>query len=98
VQYIQAAGDTAELYFGKEDFNLLKETMPGNEILFSKFETVDGFTFPKKMTLFQQGQRIMMIIDSIQVNVEIPDSLFVAPPDSLRVPDEILEQMQQGQQ
>ncbi len=97
VEYIMATGDTTYMYFDQDNYNLLKETMPDGEILFSKFEQVNGFTFPKKMTMFQQGQRIMMVINEIEVNPEIADSLFVAPPDSLAVPDEVLEQMRQQQ-
>ncbi len=98
VRYIQAAGDTINLYFSKANFNLLKQSSGEGDQLFEKFKEVDGFTMPYKMTSSQGGQRIMTIIRSIEINPDLADSLFVAPPDSLRAPQEVVDQLKAQQE
>ncbi|NIP44430.1 MAG: hypothetical protein GWO41_10065 [candidate division Zixibacteria bacterium] len=98
VRYIQAAGDTTTLYFAKSNFHLLKTSSDDGEQLYEKYKEVDGFTMPHKMTSSQAGQRIMTVITSIEINPELADSLFVAPPDSLRAPQEIVDQLKAQQE
>jgi len=98
VRYIQAAGDTTNLYFAKSNFYLLKASSPQGEQVYEKYKEVDGFTMPHKMTSSQAGQRIMTVLTSIEINPELADSLFAAPPDSLRAPQEIVDQLKAQQE
>jgi outer membrane lipoprotein-sorting protein len=97
VEYVKAAGDTSFVYFNKETFNIVKQTSPNSEVLFAKFKDFEGFTMPTKMTMVEQGQRNMIVFNNIELNVDLNDSLFTAPPDSLAAPPEILEQLKQMQ-
>jgi outer membrane lipoprotein-sorting protein len=98
VEYIQATGDTAYLYFDKSNFNILRQQSSEGDMLFEKFKPVDGFTIPHQMTTSQGGQRIMMIITNVEINPELPDSIFEAPPDSLRAPQEVVDQLKAQQE
>lgn len=98
VEYVQASGDTTYLYFDKANFNILREQSSDGDMLFEKFKPVDEFSIPHKMTTTQGGQRVMMVITKVEINPELPDSIFTAPPDSLAAPPEVLEQLKQQQE
>ncbi len=98
VEYVQASGDTSYIYFDKSNFNILRERSSEGDMLFEKFKPVDGFTFPHKMTTSQGGQRIMMVITTVEINPDLPDSIFEAPPDSLRAPQEVIDQLKAQQE
>lgn len=99
VEYIKPIGDTTHLYFSKDNYHLLKETNPNVSMLYAKYKEVgEGLEFPHKMTILQQGQRIMMVVNNIEINPELHDSLFTPPPDSLKADPAVLEQMKQMQQ
>jgi hypothetical protein len=98
VEYIQASGDTSYLYFDKTNFNILREQSSEGDMLFEKFKPVEGFTLPHKMTTSQGGQRIMMVITNVEINPDLPASLFEAPPDSLRAPQEVVDQLKAQQE
>lgn len=98
VEYIKPTGDTTHLYFSKNNFHLLKETNPNVSMLYANYKEVDGLEFPHKMTILQQGQRIMMVVNNIEINPELDDSLFTPPADSLKADPAVLEQMKQMQQ
>jgi hypothetical protein len=98
LEWIAASGDTSYIYFDKENFYEVKKVEAEAEILNAKFKEVDGFTFPHKMTQTMGAQRLMFIINTIETNVELEPSLFVAPPDSLRAPPEVVEQIKKMQE
>jgi hypothetical protein len=98
IEFIKPTGDTTHLFFAKDNFHLLKETSHNNSMLYAKYKEVGGFQFPHKITMMPQGQRIMMVINSIEVDPELHDSLFTPPADSLRADPEALEKMKQMQE
>ena len=98
LEWIAASGDTSYMFFDKENFNLVKKIEAESETLLAKFKKVNGFTFPHKMTQNMGAQRLMFIINTISTNVELEPSLFVAPPDSLRAPPEVMEQLKKMQE
>lgn len=98
IEYIKPSGDTSHLFISKDNFHLMKESSNNGSVLYAKHKEVDGFDFPHKLTMMQQGQRIMMIVNSIEVNPELPDSLFTPPADSLKADPAVVEQMRKAQQ
>ena len=98
IEWVAAAGDTSYIYFDKENFNLVKKIEAESETLLTKFKEVNGFIFPYKMVQNMGAQRLMFIINTIETNVELEPSLFVAPPDSLRAPPEVIEQLKKMQE
>jgi len=98
LEWVTASGDTSYMYFNKENFNLVKKIEAESETLLTKFKEVNGFIFPHKMTQNIGAQRLMFIIKTIETNIELEPSLFVAPPDSLRAPPEVIEQLKKMQE
>jgi outer membrane lipoprotein-sorting protein len=101
LEYVQASGDTSYLFIDTTDFTIRKQVGKEGETIFSNFKDVGGFMFPHKITQSVQGQNVMMVMNKVEVNIPLADSLFAAPPDSLRADPAMLEllkkQMQQQQ-
>lgn len=97
LEWVAATGDTSYIFFDKENFNEVKKIEAEAETLLTKFKEVNGFIFPHQMTQNMGAQRLMFIINTIETNVELDPSLFVAPPDSLRAPPEVVEQLKKMQ-
>jgi len=79
-------GDTAYFFFDAETFLLVKEESGMGSSNLTNYEEVDGIMWPHKMTVVTpQGQQ-MLTFDSIAVNPEVPDSLFVMPANAKPMP------------
>ena len=84
--FVHPKGDTAYYFFDATTFLLVKKEDKGTTTSLSKYEEVGGIVWPHKLSVSTpQGQQ-MVTFDSIAVNIEIPDSIFVMPADAKPVP------------
>jgi len=86
MEFVSAKGDTSFYFFDANTFYLVKKEDKGSTTSFSKFEKVGNLMWPHKLTVSSlQGQQ-MITFDSIAVNIEVADSLFVMPEGAQPVP------------
>lgn len=94
-----ADNDTTVYYFDAETYYILREKSGGNTITYSKHQKVgDKIVRPFKVNISgpgAQGQR-MITFESMEVNVDVPDSLFVMPEGAIPM-SEMQKRMQQQQ-
>jgi hypothetical protein len=65
---------------------LVKKEDEGSTTSLSKYDEVGGIVWPHKLSVSTpQGQQ-MITFDSIAVNIDVPDSLFVMPEGAKPVP------------
>ncbi len=93
--------DTSLFYIDSESFYIVREKSGANTITYSKHEKVgDKIVRPFKVNVSgssPQGQ-MMITFESMEINIEVPDSLFVVPADAVPQSEMMkrLQQMQQG--
>jgi hypothetical protein len=84
--FVYPEGDTTHFYFDAEKFHILKEEGRDGAKSWSNYKESGNILWPRKLTIASpQGQQ-MMTFDSIAVNIEVPDSLFVMPADAQPMP------------
>ena len=88
VKLTKKDGDETIYFFDAESYVILKSeskrTIQGVEQTFAQFpgnyKMIEGMAMPFNITSKYQGQIMMeIIIDTIEIDTEIPDSLFVRP-------------------
>jgi len=100
VRVIQATGDTTVSYFDAGTFLLVQTEVdtPQGKVKqsFDDYKAVDGIKTPQKMSVVTPVSRMMITMDSVEINQPVADSIFVMPkaeevptvmkpvPDSLR--------------
>jgi hypothetical protein len=83
---VHPKGDTAHYFFDAATFYLVKKEDQGSTTSLSNYKEVGGLVWPHKVTVSTpQGQQ-MITFDSIAVNIEVPDSLFVMPEGAKPIP------------
>jgi len=50
-----------------------------SETYFSNYKQINGIAFPMLMTIGSGGRSMQYVIDSVEINIDVPDSLFVKP-------------------
>jgi outer membrane lipoprotein-sorting protein len=84
--FVHPKGDTAYYFFDATTFHLVKKEDKGTTTSLSKYKEVGGLVWPHKLSVSTpQGQQ-MITFDSIAVNTDVPDSLFVMPEGAKPVP------------
>ena len=88
VKLTKKDGDRVVYYFDAESYVILKiettSTIQGVEQTFEQFpgnyKMVEGMAMPFNISSAYQGQTIMeIVIDTVEIDQEMPDSLFVRP-------------------
>lgn len=88
VKLTKKDGDKVIYYFDADSYVILKtettRTIQGIEQTFEQFpgnyKMVEGMAMPFNITSSYQGQTIMeIVIDTVEIDQEIPDSLFIRP-------------------
>jgi outer membrane lipoprotein-sorting protein len=86
VEVVYPEGDTVVYFFDAETFYLVKEDSKGSSESNSSFKEFDGTMWPTKVTVTSaQGQQ-MITFDSVAINPDVADSLFVMPEDAQPIP------------
>ena len=84
--FVHPKGDTAYYFFDAATFLLVKKEDEGSTTSLSKYKEVGGLQWPHKLSVSTpQGQQ-MITFDSIAVNADVPDSLFVVPANAKPMP------------
>jgi outer membrane lipoprotein-sorting protein len=96
LEYVGADNDTVVYSFDATTFLTLKEKRTDATVMASDYRKVGGIMIPYKINVQAGAQSMMMTIDTIAVNIAIPDSLFVMPKDAKSL-DSLKTQMQQMQ-
>lgn len=87
IQLNKKNGDTQYYYIDADTYILLKVTTKtsrqGMELtvdnIFSNYKMVDGVVMPMSIESSAMGQSSQIVLDDVQFNVDIPDSLFEKP-------------------
>ncbi len=86
MEFVVAEGDTSYYYFDAANFHLIKEEDDTGSKTVSSWLEAGDILWPQKMTISSgQGQQVITF-DSVAVNVEAPESMFVMPADAQPVP------------
>lgn len=98
LEYIGSGNDTVIYFFDATTFLITKEKSGDATIMWSDYKKDGNIVMPHKMNVQSAAQSMMMTIDTITVNVAIPESLFVMPKDakSLDSLKAMMQQMQGG--
>jgi outer membrane lipoprotein-sorting protein len=103
VEVVDTANDSTTYYFDAGTYYILRQKSKGGTVTFSKHQKVDDkIVRPFKINIAgpaAQGQ-IMITFDTMQVNVPVPDSLFVVPAGAISQSEfqQRMEQMRQKMQ
>ena len=95
LEYVGTDMDTVTYYFDATTFQVLKQKHGDATIALSDYKKVGAVVMPFKINIQSAQQTLMMTIDTIAVDVTVPDSLFVMPKDAK--PIDSLKAMGQGQ-
>ena len=95
LEYVGADKDTVIYFFDAVTFFTVKEKRNDATVMMSDFKKVGNLMIPHKVNIQAAAQSIMMTIDTIAVNVAVPDSLFVMPSGAKSL-DSLKAMMKQG--
>ena len=78
------SGLNGKFYFDEENARLLRVEMEGNptlgaqalKLIYSDYRTVGAFTMPFRVVYETSGSQTVITCDSVELGVEMPDSLF----------------------
>ncbi len=96
LEYVSSSNDTVVYYFDATTFLEVKQKSGEATTVVSDYRKVGNLMMPFKMSIQAAAQTMMMTIDTIAVNVAVPESLFVMPKDAK--PIDSLKAMQQQMQ
>jgi hypothetical protein len=100
VELVEPENDTSTFHFDAETFYIVREKSGGNTISYSKHQKVgDKIVQPFKVNIAGSGTegQAMLTFVSMELNVDVPDSLFVVPEGAIPM-SEMMKQQQQQQQ
>jgi hypothetical protein len=95
LEYVGADKDTAIYSFDATTFFTVKEKRNDATVMMSDYRKVANIMIPYKVNVQAGAESMMMTIDTITVNVAIPESLFVMPKDAKSL-DSLKAMMKQG--
>jgi len=87
IEFVSENGDTSLYYFDDKTAYIVKQKGDNTNINLSKYKDIGGIFFPHKMTMSTPNGQMLMTFDSIAVNIDVPDSLFVMPNGAKPMPD-----------
>ncbi len=98
LEYVGADKDTIIYFFDATTFLPVKEKRSDATVMMSDFKKTGNLMMPYKVNIQVAAQSMMMTIDTIAVNVAIPESLFVMPKDAKPLDSlkAMMKQMQGG--
>ncbi|NOY38569.1 MAG: outer membrane lipoprotein-sorting protein [Chlorobi bacterium] len=87
IQLNKKNGDTQYYYIDADSYILLKVTTKtqrqGNELevenIFGNYKMINGVAMPMSIETKVMGQSSQIVFDSVQFNIDLPDSLFTKP-------------------
>ncbi len=97
IKLTKKEGDEIFYYIDSESYVILKETrkmtVQGSEIEIESFpgnyEVFDGIVFPMSIKTNTMGQETEILFDSVKIDLELDDSIFVRPaPEETEVKEE----------
>lgn len=90
VEFVSPKNDTTTYFFDAATFYIVREKSATSNSSFSNHKAVNGIVFPFKINsqveAGGQTAQQMLTIDSIAINVPVPESLFVMPKDAKPMP------------
>jgi len=82
LEFVGSDKDTVVYFFDATTFLNVKEKRGDATIMMSDYKKAGNLMMPYKVNVQSAAQSLMMTIDTVSVNVAIPESLFVMPKDA----------------
>jgi hypothetical protein len=79
VQAVQGTGTPRELYFDTGTHLIIRETLPGEELDFDDYRTVNGIQTPYLIMLRRGGHEYRLTVTRAEFNTPLEDSVFSYP-------------------
>ncbi len=87
IKLTKKEGDEIFYFIDSESYVMLKETrkmtVQGNEMEIesfpSNYEMINGIAFPMSIKTNTMGQETEILLDSVKIDLELDDSIFVRP-------------------